>query len=140
MKVKNLLPFLLLVILVLTCACDKKQTDSSAEISENTDLVTKFDTELAKNNIDFEKIKLVNPEHNSDETYYYYLNDDSVFVLYVFDTNSETYKDIIKNGYISSSEGVVEQIEIEYNSGLVIEKNINTEAFDFVISSFNNVK
>lgn len=140
MKVKNLLPFLLLVILVLTCACDKNQSNSSAEISENTDLVTKFDTELAKNNIDFEKIKLVNPEHNSDETYYYYLNDDSVFVLYVFDTNSETYKDIIKNGYISSSEGVVEQIEIEYNSGLVIEKNINTEAFDFVISSFNNVK
>lgn len=140
MKVKNLLPFLLLVILVLTCACDKNQSNSSAEISENTDLVTKFDAELAKNNIDFEKIKLVNPEHNSDETYYYYLNDDSVFVLYVFDTNSETYKDIIKNGYISSSEGVVEQIEIEYNSGLVIEKNINTEAFDFVISSFNNVK
>lgn len=140
MKVKNLLPFLLLVILVLTCACNKNQSNSSAEISENTDLVTKFDAELAKNNIDFEKIKLVNPEHNSDETYYYYLNDDSVFVLYVFDTNSETYKDIIKNGYISSSEGVVEQIEIEYNSGLVIEKNINTEAFDFVISSFNNVK
>ncbi len=140
MKVKNLLPFLLLVILVLTCACDKNQSNSSAEISENTDLVTKFDAELAKNNIDFEKIKLVNPEHNSDETYYYYLNDDSVFVLYIFDTNSETYKDIIKNGYISSSEGVVEQIEIEYNSGLVIEKNINTEAFDFVISSFNNVK
>ena len=140
MNFKKILPFMIIIILVTLCACEKKTTNSSEnEIISSKDPIIQFDEGLTKKGIDFKKLELETPQNGSEKTVYYYFDDNSQLSVYLFDTNSEKYQEILDNGYITY-EGTEQSIEIIANKGLVIEKNTGISNFHKIINILENIE
>ena len=93
MKLKKIMPIIVLVLTIMITGCGREKVDYN-QTSTDINRINLFDVELEKQKIDFNKIKLEGTDKSSGEIYYYYLKDDEVFIVHLFDPSQEEYKKI----------------------------------------------
>ena len=139
MKLKKIMPIIVLVLTIMITGCGREKVDYN-QTSTDINRINLFDVELEKQKIDFNKIKLEGTDKSSGEIYYYYLKDDEVFIVHLFDPSQEEYKKIEKQGYITSKGGIKTNTDVICNNGLVLEQESNVESFAKIIEKFKSVK
>ena len=127
---------LILFLLLMTFGCTKNQNDNDfydGEIAKNP--ISKLESEMIKNNLDYEKIPLSSNGIGAKECYYYYFEKEELpLIVYYFDENNDNYKKIASTGYIENkSDDTTNNIQVIYSKGLVIEKNN-------ILSHFNTIE
>ncbi len=138
MKFKKIISVIALILLLTLTGCGKEKVEYS-ESTSNISKINLFDIELQNKKIDFDKMDVSNKE-NEFTTYYYYLEDEKLFVVHEYDSKSEEYKKIENNGKISRNEDTLLNIEVVCNNGLVLEKNANIENFNEIEEALKNIK
>ncbi len=98
-----------------------------------------FEKVLENNNINFEKIEIKNSKNGIEKMLNYYFDDESVLNLYVFDKDSELYKKVKKNEYISDSE-MDNKIFLTINQNLGISFENNSIYKGIIIDGFEKMK
>lgn len=139
MKLKKIIPIIVIALTIMITGCGKEKI-SYEQTSTNISKINLFDAELEKQNIDFDKLKLDESDKSTGDIYYYYLNGNEAFIVHSFDPSQEEYKEIEKQGYITSKGGVKINTDVICNNGLVLEQNSNAESFAKIIEIFKNIK
>lgn len=101
--------------------------------------VNNFENMLKENNITFEKIENENPREGLKKEYNYYFNDDSMLKLFVFDTNSDLYKQAKKDNMIDEV-GVDAKIAVTLNENLGISFEGNSNYKVLIKDQFEKIK
>lgn len=76
------------------CGNTTNNNGGNKEISR----VDKFENMLKENSITYDKLEEENPRDGVIKSNLYYLDDDSILILYVYDTESEVYKQVKEEG------------------------------------------
>lgn len=66
--------------------------------------VSSFEEILKQNNITYSKLNEEKPREGIKETYYFYFDDETMLNLYVFDTKSDLYKQVKKDGTMNNTD------------------------------------
>lgn len=137
MKFKKIISVIALILLITLTGCGKEKVEYS-ESTQNINKINLFDIELQKQQIDTDKMDVSNKE-NGFTTYYYYLDDENLFIIHEYDPTSEEYKKIETDNKLSINDDTLSNIEVICNNGLVLEKNENIENFDKIEEALKNV-
>ena len=129
--------FLLLILLIFVTGCQSDNFEFK-ESQQESDIIFVFETKLNENNIAFDRTALAVNEQNAKECYYYYIEENNPLIIYVFDEDSEEYKKIVENKYITK-DGIGNPIYVETNKGIVIEKNENMLHYGEIIKILNEL-
>ena len=101
--------------------------------------VSDFESMLNNNNISFEKVKDESPDDGIKELYYYYFDDESVLQLFIFDTKSDLYKSVKKDGFLEyTTTDYKVYLTLNGNMGITFDGNSNYKSL--ITTKFEEMK
>ncbi len=101
--------------------------------------IEEFESMLTENNVTFERNQDNSPDEGINSLYYYYFDDESVLQLFVFDTKSDLYKSVKKNGYLDyTTTDYRIYLTLNENMGITFDGNSNYKSL--ITTRFEEMK
>lgn len=118
-KKKIILMVIVVILILFVIIIGILNSRSELVKAKGNTIFEKMDNALRNNNLPFNKEKVVALLVGAQDGYRYTLNDGTVFEIYLFDKDNETYNEIVSTGKMK-----ITSTDIEYDVEVLEKQNV----------------